>query len=168
MRLTKFSDYALRILLLAASRPDEKITIKESARMFGISAAHLKPIVRLLAANDILRAERGRTGGFTLAKPPAQINIRDVLCLTEPDFGLLECFLPQNACTITRCCKIPKVINEALIAFIEVLEKYTLADVQIEPWPFEELEVGAKPLPQPQRGPKACLGVPRRKEKQVT
>lgn len=157
MRLTKFSDYALRILLLAASRPGDKVTIKESAKQFGISAAHLKTVVRLLAANGILRAERGRRGGFTLAKPPDQINLGHVLCLTEPDFGLVECFLPQNTCTITRLCKLPKVLNEAVSAFIEVLEGYTLADVQIEPWPFEEPAVDGQAPPQPQRDPRICL-----------
>ncbi len=166
MRLTKFSDYALRILLLAASRPGDNVTIKESARQFGISAAHLKTVVRLLAANGILHAERGRTGGFTLAKPPEQINLGHVLCLTEPDFGLVECFLPQNTCAITRFCKIPKAMNEAVSAFMQVLEGYTLADIQIERWPFEEPAPDGKLAPQPQRGPRICMDAARRTGKQ--
>lgn len=166
MRLTKFSDYALRILLLAASRQGHKVTIKESATQFGISAAHLKTVVRLLAANGILRAERGRAGGFTLAKPPDQITLGHVLCLTEPDFGLVECFLPQNTCPITRICKIPNVMNEAMSAFMDVLDGYTLADVQIEPWPFEEPAADGRRQPQPQRGPRICMGASRSAGKQ--
>ncbi len=132
MRLTKFSDYALRVLLLAASRPGENITIEETAKQFGISAAHLKKVVRLLSSEGVLRATRGKSGGFQLGKPAGEINLGRVIRMTEPDFGMVECFQPGNVCGITRRCKLPRVINEALYAFIEVFDRYTLADIQID------------------------------------
>ena len=132
MRLTKFSDYALRVLLLAASRPGRNVTIEETARQFGVSAAHLKKVVRLLSSEEFLRATRGKSGGYQLGKPPEEISLGAVIRLTEPDFGLVECFLPDNACCITRRCKLPRVVNEALQAFVEVFDGYTLADIQID------------------------------------
>jgi Rrf2 family nitric oxide-sensitive transcriptional repressor len=132
MRLTKFSDYSLRVLLLAASRPGKNVTIDETAKQFNISAAHLKKIVRLLSNKGILRATRGKSGGYQLGKPPEEINLGQVIRMTEPDFGMVECFLPGNTCGITRDCKLPGVINEAVYAFVEVFDRYTLADIQID------------------------------------
>lgn len=132
MRLTKFSDYALRVLLLAASRPGQNVKISETAEQFDISAAHLKKVVRLLSNEGILLATRGKSGGYQLAIPPKDINLGRVIRLTEPDFGLVECFLPGNTCGITRRCKLPGVLNEAIYAFVKVLDRYSLEDVQIE------------------------------------
>lgn len=132
MRLTKFSDYAFRVLLIAASRPGERTTIEETAELYGISAAHLKKVVLLLSREGYLEGVRGRSGGFSLAMPAEQINLGAVLRLTEPDFGMVECFLSGNSCPITRVCALPAVINSALQAFVEKFDQYTLADIQLD------------------------------------
>ena len=131
MRLTKFSDYAVRVLLYAASRPQQLVTIEETSQVFGISRAHLKKVVLLLSGKGYLRAVRGRRGGFTLGCPPEQINLGALLRLTEPDFALLECFQSGNTCPITGCCRLPGVVNEALAAFIAVFDRHSLADIQL-------------------------------------
>ena len=149
VRLTKFTDYALRVLLYAASRPEQLVTIEETARAFEVSRAHLKKVVLLLSSAGYLRAVRGRRGGFTLGRAPDDINIGAVLRLTEPDFGLMECFLPDNACPISHLCKLPHVVNEALAAFIETFDQYTLRDVMLTPEDF----MRAAPGERPRRGP---------------
>ncbi|WP_114966878.1 RrF2 family transcriptional regulator [Alkalilacustris brevis] len=149
MRLTKFSDYALRTLLYAASKGDRLATIEETAQLYGISQAHLKKVVLTLTQHGILSGRRGRSGGFTLARPPEAINLGEVLRATEPDFGMVECFLAENSCAITRACKLPPVINEALAAFISVFDRYTLADMLIDPQRFATHSATA----QPRRGP---------------
>ena len=73
--------------------------------------------------------------------------------MTEPDFGLVECFLLGNACGITRHCKLPRVVNEALQAFVEVFDSYTLADIQIDPRFFTGRPLGAKESTLYRRGP---------------
>lgn len=137
MRLTKFSDYALRVLLLAASRPGRNVTIDETAVLFNISAAHLKKVVRLLSSEGVLRATRGKSGGFQLALPAEDISLGKVLRLTEPDFGMVECFLPENDCVLSGPCKLPQVINEALGRFIGVFDDYSLADIRVDASAFD-------------------------------
>lgn len=154
MRLTKFSDYALRVLLMAASRPGGRVTIEETARQYGISASHLKKVVRLLAHEGLLVATRGKAGGYALGRPPQHIRLGEVLRVTEPDFGLVECFLPSNACCITPHCRLPRVINEALFAFIEVFDRYTLADVEVAARHFERASAAHSQAPLPLRGPR--------------
>jgi Rrf2 family nitric oxide-sensitive transcriptional repressor len=149
MRLTKFSDYALRILLLAATEGQGRLTIEDAAGRFGISVSHVKKVVLTLSRAGYLRGSRGRAGGFALARPAQEINLGAVIRLTEPDFGLFECFLPDNACLLSRTCRLPTIANEALAAFIAVFDRYTLADAVLRP----EFFAPADPGRQPRRGP---------------
>ncbi|GGK51544.1 RrF2 family transcriptional regulator [Salinarimonas ramus] len=136
MRLTMMSDYALRVLLFAAAHPERLVTIDETQEIYGISRGHLMKIVGSLAGAGILRSQRGRTGGFTLGRPPAEIRLGDVLRLTEPDFEMVECFAPTNACAITPFCRLPRIVAEALDAFMAVMDRHTLADVVLRPKDF--------------------------------
>ena len=133
MRLTKFSDFSLRLLILAASRPEQTVTVEEAARLYGISAAHLKKVVRGLTRAGFLDGVRGPGGGFRLSLPPDQIKIGSVLRMTEADFALVECFRPDNACRITGLCRLPPILSESLDAMLSVLDRYTLADIMIAP-----------------------------------
>jgi Rrf2 family nitric oxide-sensitive transcriptional repressor len=131
MRLTTFSDYALRVLMSAAAAGDRLITIEETANAYGISRAHLMKVVNILTRTGFIRGVRGRSGGFTLARPPEAISLGAVVRATEPDFALVECFATGNACLITRRCRLPEVLNEALGAFVGTLDRYTLADIAL-------------------------------------
>ena len=131
MRLTAFSDYALRVLMYAAAAGDRLVTIEETAKTYNISRAHLMKVVNILTRTGYLKGVRGRSGGFTLARPPEAINLGAVVRATEPDFGLVECFAPGNQCIISRRCQLPEVLNEALKAFIYTLDRYTLADIML-------------------------------------
>lgn len=131
MRLTIFSDYALRVLMYAATAGDRLITVEETAKTYNISRAHVKKIVNIMTRAGYLKAVRGRTGGFTLGKPPQAINLGEVMRATEPDFALVECFATGSQCIITRRCRLPDVLNEALNAFIGALDQYTLRDIML-------------------------------------
>lgn len=136
MRLTTFSDYALRVLLYAASAGDRLVTIEETAGTYRISRAHLMKVVNILTRTGYLRSVRGRAGGFALARPPEEIRLGAVVRATEPDFALAECFGGGSQCVIGGCCRVPQVLNEALRAFIAALDRYTLADVMLAPARF--------------------------------
>lgn len=136
MRLTNFSDYALRLLMYAAARKDSLITIEEVSGVYDISRGHLMKIANTLTRAGYLKAVRGRSGGLTLAKPPHRIGLGDVIRATEPDFALVECFGAGNECIITRRCRLRGILHEGLDAFNAVLDKYTLADLMLRPKDF--------------------------------
>ncbi|MGM0583656.1 MAG: RrF2 family transcriptional regulator [Pseudomonadota bacterium] len=136
MQLTKFSDYALRVLMFAAAAGDRLVTIDETARIYGISRAHLMKVVTALTRAGYLESVRGRSGGFRLARPPEEIPLGEVLRLTEPDFALVECFKDSSRCVVAPCCRLPGVIDEALTAFLAVFDRCTLADVALRPADF--------------------------------
>jgi Rrf2 family nitric oxide-sensitive transcriptional repressor len=136
MRLTNFSDYALRVLMYAAAREDRLITIKETAKVYGISRAHLMKVVNQLTRAGYLKAVRGRSGGLALAKRPNKIRLGDIVRATEPEFLLAECLGTGNQCVITPRCRLRGALKEALGAFIGTLDRYTLADLILSPRDF--------------------------------
>jgi Rrf2 family nitric oxide-sensitive transcriptional repressor len=136
MRLTNFSDYAMRVLMYAAAQEDRLITIEETAQVYNISRAHLMKVANQLTRSGFLRAVRGRSGGLALAMRPERIRVGDVVRATEPDFALVECFAPGNRCVISPQCRLRKVYREALEAFVTTLDRYTLADLLLNPEDF--------------------------------
>jgi Rrf2 family transcriptional regulator, nitric oxide-sensitive transcriptional repressor len=139
MQLTKFSDYALRVLMYAHSVGDRLVTIEEMAGSYRISRAHLMKVVNALTRSGYLTPVRGRSGGLKLAKHAAEIRLGDVVRATEPDFALVECMATGNQCVITGCCRLPRVLNEALDAFLGILDRHTLASIALRPKDFREV-----------------------------
>jgi Rrf2 family nitric oxide-sensitive transcriptional repressor len=130
MRLTLYSDYSLRLLMYAALRDGQRVTIQEVATAYGISKNHLMKVAFELGRKGYLETVRGRGGGLRLAKPPEKIGLGDVVRAVEDDFNLVECFEPDaNRCNITGACRLRGALARALQAYFAVLDEYTLADL---------------------------------------
>lgn len=125
MRLTRYTDYAMRVLLHLAARGDGLASIGDIARLYDISQNHLMKVVQDLGKAGFVRTVRGRGGGIALARPADQIVIGQVVRQTEDGFQLVDC----GSCLIAPACTLPRVLNEATAAFIAVLDKYTVADL---------------------------------------
>ena len=130
MRLTTFTDYALRVLMFVATAPEGRATIAEVARAFGISENHLVKVVHRLGQVGILDNVRGRGGGLRLGRPARSINVGEVVRLTEGGAFPAECFgRATNACVLTPVCSLSGVLERALEAFYRELDAYTLDDL---------------------------------------
>lgn len=130
MRLTLYTDYALRLLMYLGTHPDQLCTIQQIAEAYGISRNHLMKVAHQLGVTGSVETLRGRGGGLRLAKPPAEIGVGDVVRATEDDFRLVECFdRDRNSCVITRACRLRGLLSEALEAYLEVLDRYSLEDL---------------------------------------
>lgn len=134
MRLTVYTDYTLRVLMYLALKGEGpgggRATIKEISDCYGISKNHLMKIVQELGREGILGTVRGKSGGIHLARAPEDIGVGEVVRLTEPDFRIVECFgagVPE--CRLHGSCVLTTALGEALEAFFEVLDGYTLADL---------------------------------------
>ncbi|HEX7787452.1 MAG TPA: Rrf2 family transcriptional regulator, partial [Methylomirabilota bacterium] len=130
MQLTRYSDYSLRVLIYLAVRPDQLATIEEIAQAYGISKAHLMKVVHQMGRAGFLETVRGRGGGFRLGRAPEDIRVGDVIRYTEDKMDLVECFDPETShCRIEPVCGLRGVLEEALDAFLNALDRYTLADL---------------------------------------
>jgi Rrf2 family nitric oxide-sensitive transcriptional repressor len=129
MRLTMFSDYALRVMLVLATRTDTLVTISDIASAFEISDAHLTKVAHVLGKSGWVDTVRGRNGGMRLAADPRRLRLGDVVRRLEADFALVECFAADNRCELTGGCGLESALELALEAFFAELDRYTLADL---------------------------------------
>jgi Rrf2 family nitric oxide-sensitive transcriptional repressor len=130
MELSRFTDYAMRVLIYTAARSPEKVTLRELADAYRISHHHLVKIVHKLGTLGYLRNQRGRSGGIYIGKPASEIRIGDVIRQTETHFNLVECFSAvTDQCRISPVCRLKGVFHEATDAFLAVLDSYTVADL---------------------------------------
>lgn len=130
MQLTLYTDYSLRVLIFLRLHDDRKVTISEIADAYGISKNHLMKVVQQLANEGFVDSSRGRGGGLTLARPPVEINLADVVRRMEPSMAVVECFdEARNTCPIAPACDLQHVLGKAQQAFMATLEDYTLADI---------------------------------------
>ncbi len=125
MRLTRYTDYAMRVLLYLGAQPGRVRSVAEIARAYGISQNHLVKVAHELGKAGYVEGVRGRSGGIRLARAPEKINVGAVVRATEEGFELVDC----GSCIIAPACGLTGVLDEALAAFMVVLDGYTLADL---------------------------------------
>ncbi len=133
MRLTDTCDIAFRVLLYAAEKEGAMFRIEQVVSFYGLSRSTTMKVVNTLTRAGLLLAKRGRAGGLYLGKPAEKITLGEIVRLMEPDFGLVECMRPGNLCPITPVCSLPAPLLEASNAFLDTLDRYTLADMAIGP-----------------------------------
>lgn len=134
MRLTSFTDYGLRVLMRMAGAPGRPFTTAELADEFRVSRNHLAKVISALAGAGYLETRRGGGGGAMLARPAAEIRLGDVVARLEADQALVECFsASSNACTLTPRCRLKARLAHAEAAFIDELNRSTLADCVYRP-----------------------------------
>lgn len=131
MRLTVYTDYALRTLMYAALHPGRLCTISEIAGAYGISRNHVMKVVYELGQAGYIETVRGQQGGIRLARPVTDIRLGDVVRQTEGQIGMVPCMdAAQSAyCAISIACRLRRALQQASNAFFGVLDGYTLADL---------------------------------------
>ncbi|WP_439154750.1 RrF2 family transcriptional regulator [Yoonia sp.] len=130
MKLTSYTNYALRTLQMAAIRAPDLVRIDDIARAHRINRAHLTKIVHQLAQAGYIDTVRGPKGGLRLARPAGDMIVGDVVRLTEGPLDVVECFNPQrNTCKLRGICKLSVALQQATAAFMAVLDDLSVADI---------------------------------------
>jgi len=120
--------------MLLALEPEELHTIASVAQRYRISRNHLMKVAQTLIQAGFVASVRGRHGGLKLGMDPAAIRIGAVVRATEDGFAMVECFdRRRNTCVITPACGLRKPMDEAVLAFLSVLDKASLADISQAP-----------------------------------
>ncbi len=130
MRLTIYTDYALRLLMYLAVKDDGLATIAEVAKTYEISKNHLMKVAHQLGVAGYIETVRGRSGGLRLARSSKNITLGEIVRRTEPDMALVPCFKPIDAfCVIQPSCVLKGALHRAQAAFVKVLDEYSLSDL---------------------------------------
>jgi Rrf2 family nitric oxide-sensitive transcriptional repressor len=128
MRLTRYTDYSLRVLIHLALHDDRLCSIGEIARAYDISHSHLMKVVNALARADIIETTRGRGGGMRLARPPEKIGVGEIVRQTEEGFELAEC----SKCALSPACGLTGILAEGTAAMLKVFDSYSVADLLVD------------------------------------
>ena len=130
MKLTSYTNYAMRSLQLAALKSPDLVRIDDVAKIHKLSRPHIMKIVHELGKAGYLETVRGRNGGFRLARPPENITVGEVVRKTEGPLDVVECFNPEkNTCPLMGVCILSRKMQEATAAFMAVLDDLTIADI---------------------------------------
>ena len=130
MSLSKFSDYAFRILIYLAKNGDKLCTVEELASNLEISEHHLKKIVHKLAKTEYIISIKGRNGGLKLGMEPNKINLGKILIITEEKLNTSVCFSSaRHECAHDSTCKFKHILGDALNSFINEISKHTLEEL---------------------------------------
>ncbi len=129
MQLTNFTDYGLRCLMYLTAYQDKLSTVKEIAEYYDISRNHLIKVVHRLSQLKLIESTKGKGGGIRLADNMEKLRLGDIIKMLESNMNLVECFnYENNTCKIAKTCQLRHYLYEAGQSFINVLNKYTLAD----------------------------------------
>lgn len=124
MRLSRFTDYALRACLYLAANDDRLVPISEITKAHGLSHANLMKVVQRLVEGGILESTRGRRGGVTLARPAEDIATGEVVRVMEGDMFLVDC----AGCLLEANCGLVRTLAMARRAFYATLDAVSLRD----------------------------------------
>ena len=134
MKLSSQEEYGLRCLLqLARGGAGAALTIAEMSEREGISAPNVAKIMRILRRAGLVRSTRGKSGGYHLARPAAEVRALDVLAalggrLFDPGFCDRHAGV-ETHCLNTRDCSIRPVLRGLQDAVDQVLGELTLASL---------------------------------------
>ncbi len=130
MRLTRQSSYAIRTLIYCAVNSPGLSRVADIAKAHSISELFLFKLIKPLVENGLLETVRGRKGGLRLGRPANCITLLDTIKLTEENFAIAACFEGSDIlCPLVDNCDLNGALREALGAFFNVLDSYTIADL---------------------------------------
>ena len=127
MRLTKSTSHAIRILIDCARASGGLTKVATLSERLQITQQNVFKIVNLLAKAGLIEAMRGRHGGVRLARPAHSIRIGDVVRATEVTHVEIEEGAP--AAKRGQGHGVNRILDDALEAFIDVLDQHTIADM---------------------------------------
>jgi Rrf2 family transcriptional regulator, iron-sulfur cluster assembly transcription factor len=134
MKITSLEEYGIRcMLLLAKCQPDETLTLPDFRIQEGLSIPYAAKLLMLLKKAELVKAVRGRKGGYQLSKTPEKIMLREIFeALGDSAFSSAHCAKHtglNEICVHAGDCRVLDIWKTFDSAISQILDKITLADV---------------------------------------
>ncbi len=144
MQITRYTDYSLRVLIYLSALPPMKLArVSDIATGYGISRNHVVKVVHNLGRLGYIFTQQGRGGGIRLGRAPDRINLGRVVRDVESTLDQVDCEAME--CPLLPNCRLYAILNQAVDAYLETLDRFTLADLIAD---AESLEQVRQLLPQ--------------------
>ncbi len=135
MQLSKFTDLGIRVLLVLSAKPEQPATILQIAEHLEVSKNHLMKIVHFMSKQGWLTTIRGKSGGVMLSQLPQDYKIGHLIRILEENTTheniIVNCHAPS--CTLIPACRLPRMLNGAMVQFYNYLDQYSLLDILTQP-----------------------------------
>ena len=132
MRLTRFTDYSLRVLIYLGQNSQSRVTINQISEAYDISKNHLMKVVSNLTRLQFVSAQRGPGGGIQLNRVPEDISLNEVIRNTEKHLDETVAVTPVDDHGMAADTRLKGYLQYAMQAYLDALGCFTLADV-LEP-----------------------------------
>jgi Rrf2 family cysteine metabolism transcriptional repressor len=127
MKLTSGARYGLKICLVLAVSPDKYISAAEISDITGYSVKYTEKLMRLLKNADIVKAERGVTGGYKLNGNPENITLGQVIRPLEDNLEFVKCV--STICANEASCPTHGVWKKLYNGINDLLDSMTLKEI---------------------------------------
>jgi Rrf2 family protein len=132
------TEYALRAVVALCEDPQVPWTAQAIAAKTQVPQPYLMKVLQPLVEAGLITAQRGRNGGFLLARPPGEITVLDVVSVVDPLRRIHHCPLGLKAHG-TNLCPLHRKLDEAIRLVEEAFSSTTLADILADPSPIRPL-----------------------------
>ncbi len=133
MKITALEEYGLRCMLLLARSEGGTLTLPDFSQREGLSVPYAGKLLMILRKSGLVKAARGRNGGYALARKAEEIFLSEVFkALGQPVFSPAHCQKftgDEEVCVHTADCSVREIWKSFGGLIGSVLERMTLADI---------------------------------------
>lgn len=129
LRIAKLTDYAMGLMTQMAHEPERWVSAQQLALELTLPAPTVARLLKMLGRAGLVVSQRGKGGGYGLARPAREISVAEVIAAIEGPVALTECALGDGRCGLERDCATRsnwRVISQAVQV---ALEAVSLADM---------------------------------------
>ena len=128
-KISKLGDYAVLLMSCLATYDDYTASARTLSHATRISMPTVVKLLKILAAGGTVGSIQGRSGGYRLTRPPADIPLAEIIEAVEGPIALTECNLETGSCSIQAHCRMRKQWQVINSAFRQTLAGINLADL---------------------------------------
>ncbi len=132
LRLSTRSRYGLRAMISIARSEHIPVSCETIAECEGVSKKYLDGILGRLRRATLIKSFKGQGGGYTLARPPEEIKVSDIIRVLERGFAVVPCVYAPSRCEKAERCPTREVWCSISAAVNNTLDKLTIADLASE------------------------------------
>ncbi len=121
LKLSKKTDYAI-ILLTHLGEQESPVSAQEVATFYKLPYPMVANILKQLVSSGLIESTRGQRGGYVLARSAEEINLSEIIRITDSTFELVECVHDEDLCKVHQCCPTRQpliVLHQKIQQFVE-------------------------------------------------
>ena len=146
LRISKLTDYGTVVLAHLASAPQAVCSAADVAAATGIGLPTVSKLLKSLGRAELVTSTRGASGGYQLARDPANISAADVIDALEGPVSITECSASDSHCDYEDVCSVGGAWQRINIAIRRALDEVSLLDLLRANSPVPSFSFGGMPI----------------------